>query len=138
MTGVNDEQLLVRQWRELLALHAYTVGSLDRELQRFGLGASDFEVLDVLVQSDSGDDRGLYVHELADLVHLSQSAVSRLVARLTRDALVTRKECSTDRRRVRVILTNAGRERHGEARPVQLAILRQKLGEAASTTPAGH
>jgi DNA-binding MarR family transcriptional regulator len=96
-------------------------------------------VLDVLVQSDSGDDRGLYVHELADLVHLSQSAVSRLVARLTRDGLVTRKECSTDRRRVRVILTNAGRERHGDARPVQLAVLRQRLGETAeSTTPAGH
>jgi DNA-binding MarR family transcriptional regulator len=139
MTGVNDEQLLVRQWRELLALHTRTVCSLDRELQRFGLGASDFEVLDVLVQSDSGDDRGLYVHELADLVHLSQSAVSRLVARLTRDALVTRKECSTDRRRVRVILTHAGRERHGEARPVQLAVLRQRLGETAdSTPPAGH
>lgn len=117
----------MRQWRELLALHAHTFSSLDRELQRFGLGASDFEVLDVLTQNDSGDDRGLYVHELAGLVHLSQSAVSRLVARLARDGLITRKECSTDRRRVRVILTAVGRARHREALPVQLTVLQQQL-----------
>ena len=127
MTGVDDEQVLVRQWRELLALHASTVCSLDRELQPFGLGASDFEVLDTLVEHDTGDDRGLYVHELTDLGHFSQSALSRLVTRLERDALVTRKICSTDRRRVRVILTDAGRDRHGEALPVQRAVLRKGL-----------
>jgi DNA-binding MarR family transcriptional regulator len=140
MTGVDDDRLLVRQWREILALHACTVCSLDRELQPFGLGASDFEVLDTLVENDSGDGRGLYVHELADLVHLSQSALSRLVARLERDGLVTRKMCSTDRRRVRVILTDAGRDRHGQALPAQRVVLQQRLAPKAaqSTPPAGH
>lgn len=127
MTVVNDEHSLVRRWREILALHATTVISLDQELKPFGLGASDFEVLDILIQSDSGDGRGLYVHQMADLFHLSQSALSRLVARLERDGLVTRKMCDTDRRRVRVMLTDAGRDRHGEALPVQRGVLRKRL-----------
>ena len=136
MSGVDDERALVRQWRKLLALHANTVCSLDRELQPFGLGASNFEVLETLVEHDSGDGRGLYVHELSDLVHVSQSALSRLVSRLERAGLVTRRMCDTDRRRVRVMLTDTGRERHGQAQPVQRAVLQQRLAAQAADTSA--
>jgi DNA-binding MarR family transcriptional regulator len=60
-------------------------------------------------------------------VHLSQSALSRLVGRLEKDGLVSRGICAEDRRGVRVSLTDAGRERHAEARPVQRAVLQRML-----------
>jgi DNA-binding MarR family transcriptional regulator len=127
MAGVRDERALVEQWREVLALHARTTCELDRELHPLGLGASDFEVLDVLAEGGPGDERSLRVQELADRVHLSQSALSRLVGRLEREGLVTRGICMEDRRGVRVGLTGAGRARHTEARPVQRAVLERTL-----------
>jgi DNA-binding MarR family transcriptional regulator len=139
MTGVRTEteHALVEQWREVLALHARTACELDRELHQHGLGASDFEVLDILAEG-SPDDGGctFRVQELADRVHLSQSALSRLVGRLEKDGLVRRDICAEDRRGVRVALTGAGRERHAEARPVQRAVLQRML--TGDRPPAGR
>lgn len=128
---------LVEQWRAVLSLHARTVCALDRELHPFGLGASDFEVLDVLASdADDADGGGIpmpdggcsfRVQEIADRVHLSQSALSRLVARLERDGLVTRGMCAQDRRGVRVLLTEKGRSLHAEVRPLQRAVLERAL-----------
>ncbi|MGK5630090.1 MarR family winged helix-turn-helix transcriptional regulator [Streptomyces sp. URMC 123] len=130
MAAKKAERALVEQWRDILAVHAHTVCELDRELHPHGLGASDFEVLDVLAEGGAPDGGCAYrVQELADRVHLSQSALSRLVARLEKDGLVTRGMCSEDRRGVRVALTDAGRARHAEVLPVQRAVLARMLGE---------
>ncbi|MFJ8857764.1 MarR family transcriptional regulator [Streptomyces sp. NPDC102451] len=128
MAAKRSEQALVGEWREMLALHARTLGELDRALDPHGLGASDFEVLDVLTEAAA--ERGeacLRVQEIASRVHLSQSALSRLVARLERGGLVRRVMCSDDRRGVRVELTDTGRARHAEARPLQRAVLSRML-----------
>jgi len=112
----------------MLALHARTVGELDRVLDRHGLGASDFEVLDILAEGADGDGSScLRVQEISSRVHLSQSALSRLVARLEKDGLVRRAMCAEDRRGVRVELTEAGRNRHAEARPLQREVLSRML-----------
>jgi DNA-binding MarR family transcriptional regulator len=129
MTGLKSGHAFVERWREILSLHARTACELDRELHPLGLGASDFEVLDVLAEGDPCDGGSSYrVQELADRVHLSQSALSRLVGRLERDGLVSRGMCSEDRRGVRVVLTDAGRARHEEARPLHRAVLEKVLG----------
>ncbi len=60
---------------------------------------------------------------LTEALPLSQSAASRLVARLERQGLVTRAICDMDRRGVFVCLTEAGRERYLAARPTQRAVL---------------
>jgi DNA-binding MarR family transcriptional regulator len=127
MTGDKDERALVTEWREILAIHARTACEIDRELHPYGLCASDFEVLDVLVGGDAEDGCSFRVQELADRVHLSQSALSRLVARLEKDGLVDRGICSEDRRGVRVGITEAGRERYEQARPGHLAVLERML-----------
>ncbi|MFI2781169.1 MarR family transcriptional regulator [Streptomyces sp. ALB3] len=127
MAPERTEQTLVGEWREMLALHARTLGELDRALDAHGLGASDFEVLDVLAEAAEGGAACLRVQEIASRVHLSQSALSRLVARLERDGLVRRAMCDEDRRGVRVELTDAGRVRHAEVRPVQRAVLSRML-----------
>ncbi|MEV1023385.1 MarR family transcriptional regulator [Streptomyces sp. NPDC050264] len=123
---------LVDQWRDILAVHARTMCELDRELHRHGLGASDFEVLDVLAEGAAEDGTsGFRVQEIASQVHLSQSALSRLIGRLEKDGLVERGMCSEDRRGVRVCLTSKGRDLHGEVRPLQRAVLSRMLEPGA-------
>jgi DNA-binding MarR family transcriptional regulator len=128
--GTGDERTLVEQWRDMLALHARTQCELDRALHRHGLCASDFEVLDVLAEAPAPDGSCSYrVQEIAERVHLSQSALSRLVARLEKDGLVERGLCAEDRRGVRVALTGKGRALHADVKPVQRAVLTRMLAE---------
>jgi DNA-binding MarR family transcriptional regulator len=61
-------------------------------------------------------------------MYLSQSALSRTVARLEREGLVTRALCPDDRRGVSVHVTDAGRERYAQARRTHLAVLGEHLG----------
>ncbi|MEU4871491.1 MarR family transcriptional regulator [Streptomyces sp. NPDC021608] len=128
--GAGNEQALVEQWRTMLALHARTQCALDRALHRHGLCASDFEVLDILAESHAADGpAACRVQEIAERVHLSQSALSRLVARLEKDALVERALCAEDRRGVRVALTAKGRALHADVKPVQRAVLARMLAD---------
>jgi DNA-binding MarR family transcriptional regulator len=124
-----DGPALVEAWRELLARQAATSCALDRELnERHGLGMSEFEVLERLVEATSGDcAASVRIQELAASVHLSQSALSRLVARLEKDGLVQRSMCAEDRRGVSVCLTPGGRDRHTAALPTHRAVLAAML-----------
>ncbi len=121
------EQVVLGEWREILARHAEITCALDHELgDNHGLGVSEFEVLERL--SESGDDcPGQRVQELADAVHLSQSALSRLIGRLEVDGLVTRAICAEDRRGIYVHLTEAGKKRYLAARPTHRAVLTSAL-----------
>ncbi|MFF3850226.1 MarR family winged helix-turn-helix transcriptional regulator [Streptomyces sp. NPDC002328] len=127
MAADKAEQALVAQWRDMLALHARTQCELDRALYQHGLCGSDFEVLDVLAATAAADACAFRVQEIADRVHLSQSALSRLIARLEKDGLVEREMCPEDRRGVRVALTGKGRALHDEVLPVQRAVLHRML-----------
>ncbi|MFI2204935.1 MarR family winged helix-turn-helix transcriptional regulator [Streptomyces sp. NPDC020192] len=131
MAAKKPEQALVEQWRDILALHARTQCELDRALHGHGLCASDFEVLDLLAEGTAADCGAAYrVQEISERVHLSQSALSRLIGRLEKDGLVDRVMCAEDRRGVKVVLTARGRALHGEVRPVQRAVLARMLAEA--------
>ena len=123
MAAKKAEQALVDQWRDILALHARTQCELDRALNQHGLCASDFEVLDVLADGSCA----YRVQEISERVHLSQSALSRLIARLEKDGLVERGMCAEDRRGVKVALTAKGRTLHGTVLPVQRAVLTRML-----------
>jgi DNA-binding MarR family transcriptional regulator len=119
MTQPVPADVLESEWRALLARHARTVCALDRELEtNHGLGMSEFEVLDRLATGTAQR-----VQELAGATHLSQSALSRTVARLEKDGLVTRSMCPEDRRGVHVCLTPAGQERYEAARPTHRRVL---------------
>jgi DNA-binding MarR family transcriptional regulator len=113
-------------WRELMARHARVTEALERELQeRHGLSVSEYEVLQRLVDSDHGKRR---MQELAEEIHLSQSALSRLVGRLERTGLVSREMCEHDRRGVWAGVTEAGRATADEAEPTQREVLAATLG----------
>lgn len=123
---MSEDPGLVGEWRALAQRYHETSCALERELhERHGLGMSEFEVIDQLAGADQAK---LRMQELADLVHLSQSALSRAVARLERDGLVCRALCEEDRRGVFVTLTDDGRRRQEEARPTQRAVLTESFG----------
>ncbi|WP_405487740.1 MarR family transcriptional regulator [Nocardia sp. NBC_00511] len=118
---------LVAEWRDLLARHATTSCALEKELQgRHQIGLSEFETLDRLVETGSDS------YKMADLacdIYLSQSALSRTVARLEREGLVDRTLCTEDRRAIFVCLTDKGRELHTQAAPTHREVLAQTLTE---------
>jgi DNA-binding MarR family transcriptional regulator len=124
---------LAREWHALMGRYHRTSCVLDRELeQAHGISGSDFEVLQQLAVN--GEDGSLRMHELADHVHLTQSALSRLVSRLERDGLVDRAMCVDDRRSVSTRITAAGRERFEQARATQRSVLRDAAAEAAASS----
>ena len=118
-------QTLVSEWRELLARHARVTAELERELQRHHrLSVTELEALQRLAE-DHAD--GCRLQTLVDDVHMSQSALSRLIGRLTDEGLVERRTCAEDRRGVYAAITEAGRARLAEAEPTQRAVLSRTL-----------
>ena len=117
---------LVEAWRGLLADHARAHGALERALKAHDLGVSEYEVLERLVADRPDDQRRM--QELGEAVHLSQSALSRVVGRLEHDGLVRRGMCPEDRRGIYVCITDAGRSRYDAARPAHRAALAESLG----------
>jgi DNA-binding MarR family transcriptional regulator len=67
------------------------------------------------------------MQELADSVHLSQSALSRLIGRLEKDGFVARALCANDRRGIYACLTAPGRHLVEQAEPTQNQILAATL-----------
>jgi DNA-binding MarR family transcriptional regulator len=124
-SGRATETELVARWRTLLDRHARTTTALERALHdEHALGVSEFEVLERL--AESGPDKRR-MQELAKLVHLSQSALSRVVGRLEEEGLVTRVICAEDRRGIYARLTDAGRARYEAARPTHRRVLSETL-----------
>jgi DNA-binding MarR family transcriptional regulator len=116
---------LVGQWRELLAQHARVNEALERELQRkHRLTVTEFEALQRL--AETAED-GCRLQQLVEDVHMSQSALSRLIGRLADEGLVERRSCSEDRRGIYACITEAGRERLREAEPTQHEVLSRTL-----------
>jgi len=119
--GLRDRDEAVKAaWHALISAKVASWNALERELgESHGLGVSDFEVLDYL----AGRPDGCRSQSLADAVHLSQSALSRLADRLERHGLVARNNCVDDRRGIFVVLTEAGERRHAEVAPVAREVL---------------
>jgi DNA-binding MarR family transcriptional regulator len=120
-----DDPVLVAARRELADRHARTTWALERSLhEEHGLGVSEFEVLERLAEPDKDQRR---MQELAKAVHLSQSALSRVVGRLEDEGLVVRGICHDDRRGIYACLTDAGRARYEAARPTHRGVLAEML-----------
>lgn len=111
-------------WHALISAKVASWNALEHELgDSHGLGVSDFEVLDYLASKPDG----CRAQSLADAVHLSQSALSRLADRLERQGLVERSSCTMDRRGINLVLTAAGRDKHGKALRTYCDVLARTL-----------
>lgn len=116
MKAPDDRQLAA--WRAFIRAHATVIDRLDHELQQEqDLPLTWYEVL--LHLGNATDDR-LRLNELASVLLLSRSGITRLVDRLVAAGLVERQTCPTDRRGAYAVLTPEGRARLRRAAPVHL------------------
>jgi DNA-binding MarR family transcriptional regulator len=119
MTGLGrltDGQLTA--WRSFLQAHAVLVRRLEADLlAEHQLPLASY---DVLVQLVEAPERRLRMTELAQLVLISRSGLTRLVDRLEREGLVRREACDDDARGLFAVLTPDGFQRLRRATPTHL------------------
>src|SRR4051812_455452 len=119
-----SDAALVKQWQTLLEQHARVTMALERALAEHELGVSEFEVLAELASTPENECR---MQQLSGTVHLSQSALSRVVGRLEEQGLVTRFMCQNDRRGIFASLTPEGKARYENAKPAHRQVLADNL-----------
>jgi DNA-binding MarR family transcriptional regulator len=126
-TAVTADGLL---WDGVVTLHGRVESRLAKALQgRHGIGLSEYRALCRLSRADDGE---LRMQELADLIGLNQSSVSRLVARLESAGLTRRDMCPKDRRGVYTVITDEGRTVQRNAAPTYAETLTRALDDAAA------
>ncbi|KAB2344937.1 MarR family transcriptional regulator [Actinomadura rudentiformis] len=117
-------------WDQVVTLHGRVENELAKALQRrHGIGLSEFRALCRLSHADDGE---LRMQELADLIGLNQSSVSRLVARLETAGFTRRDLCANDRRGVYTVITDEGRAAVENASPTYYETLSRSLDDASS------
>jgi DNA-binding MarR family transcriptional regulator len=129
-------------WRALLQAHASLLRQLEIDLEAAtGLALADFDVLAQLALADGK----LRMTQLANRALISRSGMTRRVARLVDQGLVSRASVDADGRGVDISLTEAGLARLTETAPVhargiaryfvsrleddELAVLERALGK---------
>jgi DNA-binding MarR family transcriptional regulator len=130
--SATERDQLLSKWNELESEHARVREALEHALQReHRLSLTEYEVLRRLADSPEGHRR---IQELAEEIHLSQSALSRLVRRLEDDGYVCRNICDHDRRGVYACVTDAGRKAQAEAHPTHVSVLTETLSDSPAIT----
>ncbi|MCP9952064.1 MarR family winged helix-turn-helix transcriptional regulator [Actinomadura madurae] len=116
-------------WDGIVTLHGRVEARLAKALQRrHGIGLSEYRALCRLSRAE---DHELRMQELADLIGLNQSSVSRLVARLEAAGLTRRAMCPKDRRGVYSVITDEGLAVLDKASPTYVETLTEALDTAA-------
>lgn len=93
-------------WRLFLTVHALAYRKIDMGLQE--ADCLSFNDYDVLLTLNEAERQTMRMSELAEAVLLSNSGMSRRVARLVERKLMHRDQCAQDGRVFRVRLTAAG------------------------------
>ncbi len=122
-TTLNDTES--RAWVGLLHAYSTLVKQLDAELiAAHGISLSAFEVLWRIAATDHGR---LRMTELAELVLLSPSGLSRLVDRLEVEKMIARVACAEDGRAINATITELGRSRLAEAQGTHFDGIRRRF-----------
>ena len=96
----------LQMWRSFLGAHFSVVKYLERRMQeQHGLPLAWW---DVMQQLADGPKQGLRMSELADLVLLTRSGITRLVDRMIEAGLIVREPCPGDRRGYYAVITQKG------------------------------
>lgn len=121
-------------WRLFLTVHALAYRRIDD-----GLVAKDclsFDDYDVLLTLNESEGETLRMSELAEAVLLSNSGISRRVARLVERGLLHRDQCTVDGRVFRVRLSRAARKALDEAWDVYSGLIEDTFAAYVSDREA--
>jgi len=117
-------------WQRLKNVVDGVENQVAKALQReHGIGLTEYRALKLLA---GAADSELRMQELAKLMGLNQSSVTRLVERLERDGYTIRDLCPNDKRGVYTVLTGRGREMQSHAEQDYDGYLNAALEELGS------
>ena len=128
-----DEKMFA--WRALMELHASVVDALERHLQDGGVGVP-LAWYEVLLRLSHAADASMRMQDLADVLLLSRSGVTRLADRLESAGFIERRVCETDRRGTLAVITNAGREALDRCNPLVVEALDEHFSRHLTKTDA--
>ncbi|MEU4677264.1 MarR family transcriptional regulator [Micromonospora sp. NPDC023737] len=106
----------------LYEVHAALSARFAAQFEEHDLSPVEFEVLTRLARSPNNQ---LRMTDLAAQTTLSTSGVTRVVDRMERDGLLTRRACPSDRRSSFAVVTEAGMQRWNEVLPGHLRIIEE-------------
>ncbi len=93
-------------WKLFLTAHTRLVDRVEQDLKQADL--PPFEWYDVLIALKQAPEQRLRLSELAEVLLVNRTNVTRLADRLEAAGLIQRKICKDDRRGAYAVLTEAG------------------------------
>lgn len=114
----------MRAWRNFIEAVNTMTPALENDLVPFGLTMGDYEVL---VRLSEADDQRMRMCDLATVLQLSPSGLTRRLDGLVATRLVERIASPADRRVMYAALTGAGRAKLTAAAPDHVASVRNRF-----------
>ena len=111
-------------WRTYIETFADLVAAIERDLAPHDLTLGDYQVL---VYLSEADDRSMRMCDLAALLQLSPSGLTRRLDGLVKAGMVTRQPSTEDRRVMMGTLTDAGLEALRTAAPDHVDSVRRHI-----------
>lgn len=132
---VRPTELWAEAWRGVLFASARVLRAAEIDLiKRAGFPLT---WLDVLAQLYDAPEGGLRMQELEERALFTRSGLTRLVDRIEEAGLVRRERVPGDRRGVRVVLTDDGRQRHDQAFMDHWRVIEHAFAERLSPAQQG-
>lgn len=113
-------------WRQFIDTLPDLMAALEDDLSPHGLTNGDYEVL---VRLSEADGNRLRMCDLADVLRLSPSGLTRRLDGLVKMGWVSRAACDTDRRVMYAHLTTSGKAKLRSAAPDHVDSVRRHLIE---------
>lgn len=114
----------MRAWRAYVGTYADLEGALEADLAEHGLDLGDYQVLVYLSEAEQNQMR---MCDLAELLQLSPSGLTRRLDGLVKSGAVVRRGSEVDRRVMMAVLTDDGRATLERVAPHHVASVRRRL-----------
>lgn len=111
-------------WVAFVETHGDLLAALESDLAPTGLTLGDYQVLVYLSEAETHSMR---MCDLAELLQLSPSGLTRRLDGLVRAGWVERRGSASDRRVMLAVLTDAGRTQLADAAPAHVASVRHRI-----------
>lgn len=114
----------IHAWLGFVETHGDLMNALENDLAPTGLTLGDYQVF---VYLSAAEDGSMKMCDLAELLQLSPSGLTRRLDGLVKAGWVERRPSALDRRVMHAVLTDAGRARLEAAAPVHVESVRARI-----------